>query len=302
MRPRLFWNVFTIEARKRMSYRADFWINSVAGILVNFSVFWFLTHALFEASGRSTLAGFTPRGMVLYYVFAILTGRIVQSNEMELGIAQDIYEGSLNRYLIYPVPYAAVKFAEQAGALAPQMVQMVLFGVVAPLMVGIPEEIHITPASVAMCLVSLALANLLHYLLIFPIHAVAFWADNVWSLMVAERFAISLLGGLLLPLSLFPDWVRAPLSWLPSRPSGASSQRWLDVGFGGAATCSTRGWGYDALSSVVRLFPAVFLQPRHGIPPRLLLPHWHGHRLEPGQSGLLLGSLPAHACSWRLDI
>ena len=215
MRPRLFWNVFTIEARKRMSYRADFWINSVAGILVNFSVFWFLTHALFEASGRSTLAGFTPRGMVLYYVFVILMGRIVQSNEMELGIAQDIYEGSLNRYLIYPVPYAAFKFAEQAGSLAPHLVQMILFGVLAPMIVGIPEEIHITPASVAMCLVSLALANLLHYLLIFPIHAVAFWADNVWSLMVAERFAISLLGGLLLPLDLFPDWVRAPLAWLP---------------------------------------------------------------------------------------
>lgn len=215
MRPGLFWNIFTVEARKRMSYRADFWINSIAGILVNVSVFWFLTHAMFAASGKSSLAGYSPRGMILYYVFVILIGRIVQSNEMELGISQDIYEGTLNRYLLYPVTYRAVKFAEQTGALAPQFVQLVVFGAVAPLIIGIPPEVHITPASVVMGLVALALANVLHYLVIFPIQAVAFWADNVWSLLVAERIAISLLGGLLLPLDLFPAWARELLSWLP---------------------------------------------------------------------------------------
>ena len=66
-----------------------------------------------------------------------------------------------------------------------------------------------------MALVSLAAANLLHYLINFPIQAVAFWADNVWSLLVAERFIISLLGGLMLPLDFFPEWARAVLVWLP---------------------------------------------------------------------------------------
>ena len=215
MRLRLLWNVFSTEARKRMSYRADFWINSLGGIAVNFSVYWFLTHALFAASGQPTLGGYTPRGMVLYYVFAILMGRMVQSNEMEMGTSQDIYDGSLSRYLLYPVSYSAMKYAEQAGALAPQMIQMTLFGVVGPLVVGIPEEVHITPASVAMSLASLAVANLLHYLLLLPIQEVAFWAENVWSLVVAERFLMSLLGGLLLPLDLFPGWARQILHWLP---------------------------------------------------------------------------------------
>ena len=215
MRPRLFWNILTVEARKRMSYRADFWINSVAGILVSFSVFWFLTWAMFAAARQSNLGGFTPRGMVLYYVFAIVMGKIVQSNEMDMGIAQDIYDGSLSRYLIYPVPYAAVKFAQQAGWLAPQVVQMILFGSLGPVIVGMPPGIHITPASVMMGMGSLALANLLHYLITLPIHAVAFWADNVWSLMVAERLVISFLGGLMLPLSLFPERIRQLLFWTP---------------------------------------------------------------------------------------
>ena len=215
MRPRLFWNIFSVEARKRLSYRADFWINSIGGIAVNFSVSWFLAHALFAASGQPSLGGYTPRGLVMYYVFAILMGRIVQSNDMQLGIPQDIYEGSLTRYLLYPVSYRSVKFAEQLGSLAPQIVQLTLFGILALLIFGVPDEMHITPASVAMALVALALANFLHYLILFPIQAVAFWADNVWSLLVAERFLVSLLGGMMLPLDLFPPWARDVLAWLP---------------------------------------------------------------------------------------
>ncbi|HWP83848.1 MAG TPA: ABC-2 family transporter protein, partial [Terriglobia bacterium] len=83
------------------------------------------------------------------------------------------------------------------------------------LAVGIPAEVRITPASVLMGLAALALANLLHFLLVIPIQAVAFWADNVWSLMVAERIAISFLGGQLAPLSLFPAWAQNALAWLP---------------------------------------------------------------------------------------
>jgi ABC-2 type transport system permease protein len=95
------------------------------------------------------------------------------------------------------------------------MIQLTLFGALVPFLVGIPEETHITPASVAMSLVCLVMANLLHYLLLLPIQQVAFWAESVWSLVVAERFVMSLLGGMLLPLELFPSWAREILYWLP---------------------------------------------------------------------------------------
>ena len=194
MKQGLFWSIASVEARKRMSYRADFWINAVVGVGVTFSVFWFLTHAMFAATGRAALAGYSLRGMILYYVFVALMGRIVQSNITELVIAQNIYDGSLSRYLLYPTSYAWMKYAEQAGALAPQLVQLMLLGGLAPLLIGIPPEVHITPLTVVMCLVSLVLANALNYLLVFPIQAVAFWADNVWSLVVAHSFLVHAAG------------------------------------------------------------------------------------------------------------
>ena len=63
--------------------------------------------------------------------------------------------------------------------------------------------------------VLVALANLLGFLLRFTVMLVAFWADNVWSLNVMLRFTSELLGGLMLPLSLFPDWAREALMWTP---------------------------------------------------------------------------------------
>jgi ABC-2 type transport system permease protein len=47
------------------------------------------------------------------------------------------------------------------------------------------------------------------------LQGVAFWADNVWSLNVMFRFASQMLGGLLLPLSLFPAWSQPVLEVLP---------------------------------------------------------------------------------------
>jgi ABC-2 type transport system permease protein len=215
IRPSLYWNIATTEARKRMSYRADFWINALGAVAVNYSVYWSLTYALFHSSGQTLLGGFTMRGMVVYYIFAVLIGRFVQSNELQLGIPDDIYQGSLTRYLLYPVSYPAVKYAEQVGSLFPQLMQLIVLGTSLPFLIGIPPEIHISLSSIAMCAVSLMIANFLHFWMAFPVQSVAFWADNVWSLMVAERLLISILGGLMLPLSLFPEWARNVLAWLP---------------------------------------------------------------------------------------
>jgi ABC-2 type transport system permease protein len=212
---RVFWQIFSVEARKRMSYRTDFWINSLGGLAVNLSVYWALSTALFHSSGKPLIAGYTQQGLMLYYIFATLTSRIVQSGELDMATAQEIYDGSLSRYLLYPIPYTAVKYAQQWGALAPQMLQLAFFGMLAPFIVSQSGDTHISAASIAMYAGSLIMANLLHFILMLPIQAVAFWADNVWSLAVATRFITALLGGLTLPLEMFPDWARPVIDALP---------------------------------------------------------------------------------------
>lgn len=217
MRPRLLLQVAGVEARKRMTYRVDFWINAIVGFLAQLGVAWFIVAAVFAGSGRAQVGGYGRDGMLLYFILVLLFGRVVRGPEMDMAVSSDIYEGGLTRYLLYPTSYLGMKYAQHLGSLLPALLQIFLFGAWVPFAIGMPEGVRITPASAAMCVVSLAVANVLHFLICWTLQLVSFWADNVWSLIVAHRFVSGLLGGFILPLSLFPAWSQPVLSALPFR-------------------------------------------------------------------------------------
>ncbi len=127
MRPRLFWQILSLEVRTRMSYRVDFWLNAVAGFLVELAVVWFLWQAVFHESGRQFIGGRTFEDTVVYYLCAILIGKLVRGQDWEAAISQDIYTGGLNRYLLFPAHYLPFKYAQRMGALGPGVLQFVFF-------------------------------------------------------------------------------------------------------------------------------------------------------------------------------
>ncbi len=217
MTGRLFVQVASIEARKRMSYRVDFWINALIGFVAEFGIVWFLWGALYAESGKTVIAGFDFDQMLVYYVVAILFGKVVRGTEFDAHVSQDIYEGGLNRYLVFPASYVGFKYAQHIGSLLPAFIQMALFGGLWLAFAGGRGAEDMTATGAIMSVSTLLLANLLYYAMSFVLHAVAFWADNVWSLIVALRFVTSLLGGLMFPLALFPGSVQTVNEWLPFR-------------------------------------------------------------------------------------
>jgi ABC-2 type transport system permease protein len=248
---KLFWSIAGVEMRKRMSYRADFWLNSLAGFVTELGVAYFVVLAMFAGGGR--VGGFSRDGMLLYYVAVILIARVVRSTDMEWAVADDIYQGALSRYLLYPTSYGALRYATQLGALVPSLVQLFLFGLWVPFVLGIPEGVHLTPATALMAAAALVLANALHFLVTFPIQMVAFWAENCWSLMIAHRIVSFLLGGLMLPLELFPGWSQPLLAALPFKYMFAFP---VDVLLGRVTPAGyATGWGiglaWAALSAAI---------------------------------------------------
>lgn len=217
MNPRLFLHVVSVEARTRMSYRVDFWINSVVGFLAHFILMYFLWDAVFRESGKAAIGGYDFPTLLLYFVLVILYAKLVRGSELQGQVSTDIYEGGLNRYLVFPTSYAVFKYAQNLGGLLPALLQLVLFGAWFPFLLDLPPDLGLSPATVLMGLVAVAAANLLYFVMLFPLQCVAFWADNVWSLSVALRFVSSVLGGFLLPISVFPDWAQRVLAWLPFR-------------------------------------------------------------------------------------
>ncbi|MHC4941317.1 MAG: ABC transporter permease [Planctomycetota bacterium] len=217
MRWRLFLGVGSLEARTSMSYRVDFWLQTIAEFAVQFGVVWFLWRAMFRESGATEIGGYSFHSIVVYYLAVILLGKLVRGRQFDSSVSDDIYMGGLNRYLVFPVRYLPFKYAQHIGKMLPALVQFALFGGIVVFLIDIPPEMRPTPASALMAFVAVALANLLYFVMSFPIQCVAFWAENVWSLEVAKRFLVTLLGGYMLPLEVFPRVLQDILWWLPFR-------------------------------------------------------------------------------------
>ena len=55
---------------------------------------------------------------------AFPVGSFAYSHALEWAIADDIYQGALSRYLLYPANYGILKYATHVGALLPTLVQV----------------------------------------------------------------------------------------------------------------------------------------------------------------------------------
>lgn len=215
MNLRLLGQVASMSARGLMSYRADFWISTIAGFFVQLGVIWFLWKAIFAEAGATEIGGMTFRSMIVYYFLVILLGKLVRGNDNDMVVSTEIYSGTLTRYLIYPVRYFRMVYAQRLGLLSPGLLQLILFSTVLPLALRGSVDVQISVVSVLQSLSLVALATTLHFLIYLPVESVAFWADNVWSLNVMMRMMVGLFGGALLPLSVFPELFQAVLEYTP---------------------------------------------------------------------------------------
>ena len=206
--------VFTMEIRRIFAYRVDFWIQFVGGALAQFLVAWFLWKAVFDYRQIDRIGAFTFRGMMLYYLLVPFVGRAVRGSEMG-GMSEEIYLGTLNRYLVYPVSFFGFKYTVHLANMLLFLVQGLLTVTVFLLFFNVEGDLSLGPAHVFYALSAVFLASFLHFALVSLIQLTAFWADNVWSLVVIVRFLVGLLGGGMIPLSLFPKPLEAVLTRLP---------------------------------------------------------------------------------------
>lgn len=207
--------VFTAELRKITAYRADFWIQYLANILTHIGVAFFLWQAVFTTLETESMQGYSFHSLMFYYLLVPLISRIIYGSELGAA-AREIYDGSLTRYLIYPVSFFKYKLMQYCAHSAMYTIQMVAAVIFFIALFGTPQDMEISPLTLTI-IPTLLLSVLLHYTFVMALELIAFWADNVWSLLVMVRFSISLLGGGLIPLAFFPEQLTPLINILPFR-------------------------------------------------------------------------------------
>jgi ABC-2 type transport system permease protein len=215
MNLRFAWQLFSMELRRAFAYRADFWLSFIVSTGAQFIVAWFLWKSIFEHTGAGQIGGYTFPSLMLYYLVVPVIGRTVFGGNLG-DIAGEIYQGSLTRYLVYPVSFFRYKLIEHCANATILMAQLMLLIIVVELLFpDLAARYAISPFSIALGIITMTAAAILYFVFTAWVQLIAFWADQVWSLVAIMRFITNLLGGSLIPLSMFPDSMRPVLGLLP---------------------------------------------------------------------------------------
>src|SRR5437867_2111800 len=99
---RKYWNILRVALIERMAYRGDFLLGSILRFLpmVTTILLW---QAIYTGSGQEQLGGFRYREMIAYLLLVHVSRMFSSMPGLAGGIARDIREGSLKKYLIQPL-------------------------------------------------------------------------------------------------------------------------------------------------------------------------------------------------------
>src|SRR4051812_10375412 len=164
-----------------------------------------LWEAVYAGAGTDNLAGFTRRQMIAYLLLIHISRMFSSMPGLAGGVARDIRDGSLKKYLIQPLDMIGYLTAYRAAHKAAYIVTSALpyaamFGVFASYFDGFPDA-----PTLAAYVASLLLAFVVGFHFEVCIGMVGFWLLEVSSLMYVVMTVNYFISGQMFPIDLLPS-------------------------------------------------------------------------------------------------
>jgi ABC-2 type transport system permease protein len=197
-------------ARSELAYRAAN-VSRVLFLATVLYVFMQLWSAVYAGVGTEELGGLTQTQMLWYLV---ATEAILMSMpRLWYEVDQDVRTGSLAVQLVRPLSYAATHFGRSMGERVVRFTfNLVVGSVLAMLLAG---PIAFSVSGVGMFLLVLPMAFILDFLGALLVGLCAFWLESTQGIALIYSRLMMLLGGLMVPLDVYPDSVQPILRALP---------------------------------------------------------------------------------------
>ena len=219
----LYWTVFRISIAERLAYRADFALGTLMRFLPIVTQI-FLWSAVFQgmgvgrtASGNSNglIAGYSYHDFIAYYLLAMLGRAFSSMPGLAGGIARDIRDGTVKKYLLQPVDMlgfllcnrVAHKLVYYGIALAPFGLVFFLCRSFFP---GAPSS-----TTFAAFILSLVLTFVLGFFMEAALGMIGFWFLEVSSLLFVFMLVSFFFSGHMFPIDMLPGCFPAVMRALP---------------------------------------------------------------------------------------
>lgn len=177
-------------------------------LLYIFLQLWRLTYA---ETGAERLGGLTLAQMLWY--LALTESITLSAPPVAPEIDNDVRTGAISVHLLRPLSYPLYRLAATLGERAVRFVINAVVGsIIALVFVG---PIRFDAPGLVLFAASVPLAFVLDFTAHLVIGLLAFWLENTSGLVLIYSRMTMILGGVLLPINLFPDAVQRLLIYLP---------------------------------------------------------------------------------------
>lgn len=211
---RKYSKIFRASLVERMTYRSDFLFGTILRFLpmVTTILLW---QAIYEGAGQSSLSGFKYREMIAYLLLTNISRMFSSMPGLAGGIARDIRDGTLKRYLVQPVDMLgyllSYRVAHKVAYITMSALPYgLLFFLCRRYFDGLPDW-----PTLAAYGVSLVLSFLVGFYFEACVGMVGFWFLEVTSLLYIVMTLNFFISGHMLPLDLLPQPWSGLLKALP---------------------------------------------------------------------------------------
>ncbi len=211
---RKYSKIFRASLVERMAYRGDFLLGTILRFLpmVTTILLW---RSVYAGSGQTSLAGFDYDEMIAYLLLVHISRMFSSMPNLAAGIARDIREGTLKRYLVQPLDLIGYLVSYRVAHKVAYIVTSALpYGLLFFLCRGYFHHFPDAPTFAAY-LLSLVLAFLVGFFFEACVGMVGFWFLEVTSVLYIVMTLNFFISGQMLPLDLLPRPWSSILKALP---------------------------------------------------------------------------------------
>jgi ABC-2 type transport system permease protein len=199
---------------ERMTYRGDFLLGTILRFLPMLTTI-LLWQAIYKGSGQSRLAGFRYNEMIAYLLLTNISRMFSSMPGLAGGIARDIREGTLKRYLVQPVDMIGYLLSYRVAHKVAYIVTSflpyaLLFFICRGFFDHFPDGWTLVAYAI-----SLILSFLVGFFFEVCVGMVGFWFLEVTSILYIVMTLNFFISGHMLPLDLLPQPWAGLLKALP---------------------------------------------------------------------------------------
>lgn len=205
-----WWQTMKVAWANILVYRVNFFLQVIGPTLVFFFIKYHLWKSIFGDHPEKLLQGYNLSQMVQYHLWVLVISLLGQGHT-STNLAEDIRMGRISTYLIYPFNFWEFHTANFLGTLVVQL-GIVLFFLGA---VALSPLVNLSLAPVMGGLLFTLAVGLFWFSLQYLLGLVSFWLEETWMLRVIFQIVAQFLSGAIIPLDLYPTWVREILNYTP---------------------------------------------------------------------------------------